>query len=70
MTCPHCHRPLIEIDHYGERFCMECNRWGWEGSAFFMELPEEDLKGAKKEGPLARKQGPVTLYLHSLTREP
>jgi hypothetical protein len=27
-TCPHCHRPLIEIDHYGERLigCIECNR--------------------------------------------
>jgi hypothetical protein len=33
-TCPHCHRPLIEIDHYGERLigCIECNRWGWRGS--------------------------------------
>jgi hypothetical protein len=27
-TCPHCHGPLIEIDHYGERLigCIECNR--------------------------------------------
>jgi uncharacterized Zn finger protein (UPF0148 family) len=27
-TCPHCHRPLIEIDHYGEQLigCIECNR--------------------------------------------
>jgi hypothetical protein len=27
--CPHCHRPLIEIDHYGERLigCIECNSW-------------------------------------------
>jgi len=33
-----------------------------------MELLEEDLKGGKKERPLARKQGPATLYLHSLTR--
>jgi hypothetical protein len=26
--CPNCHRPLIEIDHYGERLigCIECNR--------------------------------------------
>ncbi len=32
-TCPDCHRPLIEIDHYGERLigCIECNRWGWPG---------------------------------------
>jgi hypothetical protein len=27
-TRPHCHGPLIEIDHYGERLigCIECNR--------------------------------------------
>ena len=33
-TCPHCHRPLIEIDYYGERLigCIECNRWSWRGS--------------------------------------
>jgi hypothetical protein len=38
--------PLIEIDHYGERLvgCIKCNRWGWEGSALFMELPEDDLQ--------------------------
>jgi hypothetical protein len=31
--CPNCHRPLIEIDHYGERLigCIECNRWTWPG---------------------------------------
>jgi uncharacterized protein with PIN domain len=45
-TCPHCHRPLIKIDHYSERLigCIKCNRWGWEGSALFMELPEDDLQ--------------------------
>ena len=39
-TCPHCRRPLIEIDHYGERLigCIECNRWSWpEGGRLFME---------------------------------
>jgi hypothetical protein len=43
---PHCQRPLIEIDHYGEVLigCMECNRWGWPGSDRpFMALPEDDL---------------------------
>jgi len=27
LTCPHCHRPLIQIDRYGERpiGCIECN---------------------------------------------
>jgi hypothetical protein len=46
-TCPHCHCPLIEIDHYGDRLigCIECNRWGWPGSDKpFMALPEDDLQ--------------------------
>ena len=46
-TCPDCHRPLIEIDHYGERLigCIECNRWRWPGSNnAFMALPEDDLQ--------------------------
>ena len=46
-NCPHCQRPLIEIDHYGERLigCIECNRWGWPGSGKpFMALPEDDLQ--------------------------
>jgi uncharacterized protein with PIN domain len=45
--CPQCHRPLIEIDHYGERLigCVKCNRWGWPGSSnAFMALPEEALQ--------------------------
>jgi hypothetical protein len=31
--CPHCHRPLIEIDYYSERLigCIKCNRWGRPG---------------------------------------
>ncbi len=51
-TCPNCYRPLIEIDHYGERLigCLECNRWGWSGREhLFMELEEEDLKALKKK---------------------
>jgi hypothetical protein len=38
-----CNRPLIEIDHYGERLigCVRCNRWGWQpDKPLFMELPE------------------------------
>ncbi|HAH65188.1 MAG TPA: hypothetical protein DCL72_06865, partial [Rhizobiales bacterium] len=49
-TCPTCHGPLIEIDHYGERFigCIECNRWGWpDGDHLFMELPEEDIEALR-----------------------
>jgi hypothetical protein len=31
-NCAGCNRPLIEIDHYGERLigCVRCNRWGWQ----------------------------------------
>ena len=50
-ACPHCHGPLIEIDHYGERLvgCIECNRWSWRGSErIFMELPEQDLEALKR----------------------
>ena len=46
-TCSDCHRPLIEIDHYGERLigCVKCNRWGSPGSDQpFMALPEDDLQ--------------------------
>jgi hypothetical protein len=46
-TCRLCHRPLIEIEHYGERLigCMYCNRWAWEGSQdLLMALPEQDLQ--------------------------
>jgi hypothetical protein len=46
-TCPNCRRPLIEIDHCGERLigCVKCNRWGWPGSDKpFMALPEDDLQ--------------------------
>jgi hypothetical protein len=46
-TSAHCHHPLIEIDHYGERLigCIECNRWGWPGSGKpFKALPEDDLQ--------------------------
>jgi hypothetical protein len=47
QTCPECHRPLIEIDHYGVRLigCIECNRWGWPRSDKpIMALSEDDLQ--------------------------
>jgi hypothetical protein len=50
-TCSRCQRPLIEIDHYGERLigCAECNRCCWPGGDdLFMELPEEDLRALQK----------------------
>jgi hypothetical protein len=39
-TFPHCHEPLIEIDHYGERLidCIECGRWGLLGPSCNSEL--------------------------------
>jgi hypothetical protein len=49
-NCPHCHRSLIEIDHYGERLigCIDCNRWGHPGDEKLMiELTPEDLEALK-----------------------
>jgi len=49
-TCHLCHRPLIEIDHCGERLvgCIDCNRWGWKGSTeLSMALPEDDLQALR-----------------------
>ena len=46
MNCPHCQRPLTEIDYYGELLvgCIECNRWGKPGDENLVmdELLEED----------------------------
>jgi len=50
-NCSQCKRPLIEIDHYGERLigCIECNRWCWPDSKrLFMVLPEDDLRALKE----------------------
>jgi hypothetical protein len=50
-NCAGCNRPLIEIDHYGERLigCVRCNRWGWQpDKPFFMELPEEDIRAIRE----------------------
>jgi hypothetical protein len=50
-NCNFCGLPVIEIDHYGERFfgCIDCNRWSWPGSdRLFMELPEEDIEALRE----------------------
>jgi hypothetical protein len=49
-TCPHCHRPLIQIYHYGERLigCIECNHWGRPGDTTLpMQLLEDDLEAIR-----------------------
>jgi hypothetical protein len=54
--CAHCHRPLIEIDHYGERLvgCIECNRWGRPGDDTLpMQLREDDLEALRARRPKA-----------------
>ena len=45
-TCFQCIRPLIEIDHYGERLtgCLECNVWRGSKRAFIVELSVEDIQ--------------------------
>ena len=47
-TCPTCHNPLIEIDHYGKRLigCIECNRWTRD-QWLFMKLTEDDLEALR-----------------------
>ena len=50
MNCPHCRRPFIKIDYYGELLvgCIECNRWGRPGDkTLVMELIEGDLQALK-----------------------
>jgi hypothetical protein len=49
-NCSQCKRPLIEIDHYGERLvdCIECNRWGRpEDDTLPMQLQEDDLEALR-----------------------
>jgi hypothetical protein len=59
-VCPHCNRPLVEIDHYGEVLvgCIDCNRWGHPGDdKFIMELMDSDLealRGNQRRGRLIR----------------
>jgi hypothetical protein len=50
LNCPYCHQPLIEIDHYGERWlgCIQCNKWGQPGDTkLVLELAEEDWEALK-----------------------
>jgi hypothetical protein len=50
QNCPHCRRPFIKIDYYGELLvgCIECNRWGRPGDkTLVMELIEDDLQALK-----------------------
>ena len=50
MNCPHCRRPLIKIDYYGELLvgCIECNRCGRPGDkTLVMELIDGDLQALK-----------------------
>jgi hypothetical protein len=50
QVCPSCHRPLTEIDYYGEPLvgCVECNRWGRPGDkTLIMELLEDDLEALR-----------------------
>ena len=52
-NCSLCKRPLIEIDHYGERLigCIECNRWGRRGDATLpMQLLKDDLEAYSRVG--------------------
>jgi hypothetical protein len=49
VTCFHCKRLIIEIDHYGQRLigCIECNRWTLPGSRRVVELTEDDIQALR-----------------------
>jgi hypothetical protein len=55
--CSHCKRPLIEIDHYGERLigCIECNCWQGNKSAFVVKLSVEDFEALRGLGVNGRQ---------------
>ena len=58
-VCPHCNRPLMEIDHYGEVLvgCIDCNRWGHPGDdKLIMELMDSDLEALSVDGDPASRQ--------------
>jgi len=51
VSCLHCHRPLIQIDYYGEVLvgCIDCNRWGKpDDEDLIMELMEADIEALRK----------------------
>ena len=61
MNCPHCRRPFIKIDYYGELLvgCIECNRWGRPGDkTLVMELIDGDLQALKNTRKSASGQPP------------
>jgi hypothetical protein len=61
MNCPYCHRPLTEIDYYGEPLvgCVDCNRWGKPGDKkLIMELLEADLEALKDARKFRQRRPP------------
>jgi hypothetical protein len=62
-TVPTCHRPLIEIDHFGERVigCLDCNRWGKPGDDTLVQLLEDDLEALRAEMGASLKRKARTL---------
>jgi hypothetical protein len=58
-NCPHCQRPLTEIDYYGEVLvgCIECNVWGRPGDkTLIMELLEDDLEALRAARASVKKR--------------
>jgi hypothetical protein len=49
-TCSRRKRPLIEVDHYGERLIgsIKCNRWSSPDSEDLMPLPKEDIHALRR----------------------
>ena len=51
QVCPHCNRPLIKIDYYGEVLVgsIDCNRWGHPGDDTLMENDLEALRRSESD---------------------
>jgi hypothetical protein len=69
-NCPHCHRPPIEIDHYGQRLIgnVKCNRWvalgnygpGGDQSEAHLVVPMALARAGPNALPTQRtKKGPI-----------
>lgn len=58
-ACRYCNRPLMRIDHYGEKLIgyIDCNRWGRLGDKkLIMEMLADDLEALRAS--VRQKQPP------------
>jgi len=55
--CNRCKRPVVEIDHYGERLvgCVGCNRWMAADTGLCAALPIEEISALRERVGLAKR---------------